>query len=58
MQKHCKDCKWSLMDVRWGEYKCKYLERYVKDPAEAEDCTHFRPKPVKGKKEEILRRRL
>ena len=50
MQKHCKDCKWSLMDVRWGEYKCKYYERYVRDPAEAEDCTHFRPKPVKGKK--------
>lgn len=49
MQKHCKDCKHSLMDLRWGEYKCKYYERYVRDPAkDAENCIHHRPKTTKN----------
>ena len=51
MQKHCKDCKWSLMDTRWGEYKCKYYERYVRDPVkDAENCIHHKIKAPRKKK--------
>ena len=48
MQKHCKDCKHSLMDLRWGEYKCTYYERYIRDPAnDAEYCANFKERPKK-----------
>lgn len=51
----CKDCKHSIFDVQWGEFKCKKLSIVV-NPKRAENCNLFvrRTEPTKQEREKEI----
>lgn len=41
---NCKNCKHSLFDILWGEYKCDVDEHVLYILLDAEECPNFESK--------------
>lgn len=39
--KHCKDCKESIFNQKWGEYRCKKRGATIYDTTHAENCKYY-----------------
>lgn len=46
----CTTCKNAILDMVWGEWKCKVYEHRIYDASEYEDCDSWVKKPKNYKK--------
>ena len=47
---HCKECKHSVFDKVWGEFKCKKYMRRIYNPSyQPENCPKFEERKKKEK---------
>lgn len=46
---NCKDCKHSIFDELWGEYKCKVLKRRVYILLDKDECPNYEKKKEETK---------